>query len=89
MNIVTLMKKTAAFRRQKKILILPPLRRQIAGNFENPYDLEHYNNRDIKLFCNEYVRNYGVSPTASEIQEISLFPANENMLWLHIYLSKL
>lgn len=89
MNLAKVMLAYAASRKQEQSVILPVLRRQIAGNFENPYDLDNYDNRDLKLFCQEYLHVYNKTPTSFEIEDIALFPAEENLMQLQMYLSKL
>lgn len=89
MNIADAMLSLATEKRKLYKLVPPALRRQIAGNFENPFDMEHESNRDILLFYLEYVKKYGRLPTYENLQNISLFTAEENMADLSAYLSKL
>lgn len=89
MNLAKVMLAYSAARKQEQSIIMPHLRRQIAGNFENPYDLNNYENRDLKLFCQEYFHFYNKRPSSIEIEDIALFPAEENLLQLQTFLSKL
>ena len=89
MNSAHIMLSHAISKKQEQNVFLPALRRQIAGNFENPYDLDNYDNRDLKLFCQEYLRYYNRRPSLEEIEDVALFPADDNLLHLHLYFSKL
>ena len=89
MNSAHIMLTHAALKKKEQSVILPALRRQVAGNFENPYDLENYDNRDLKLFCQEYLRYYNRRPSLEEIEDVALFPADDNLLQLQVYFSKL
>jgi hypothetical protein len=79
----------AVERRRINFLVPPALRRQIAGNFDYPYDLDDYGNRDLKLFIREYLKNYKIYPSSNEIDEIALFSAEENLQHLKTQLAKL
>jgi hypothetical protein len=88
-NIPFLLLLGAIIKKQKHIIQAPSLRRQIAGNLENPYDLNYPDNFDIKLFCDEYQRLYGKEPGYDLISQISINSCQENMSWLLSFLSRL
>ena len=90
MNIALIMLLFAKFQQQHNhTLMAPCLRRQIAGNFENPYDMDHPDNFDIKLFVTEYEKLYGCPPSSTVIDSVAIYPAKDNMQWVHSFMSRL
>lgn len=66
----------------------PALRRQIAGNWKNPYDLYHVGNLDIKLFVQDYLQNYGSNPPLEYLEQLAVFTAEYNMRSVQLFLHK-
>ena len=72
------------------IKIRPPiLRRQIAGNWNNPYDLDDVRNLDIKLYIDDFLSKYGTEPPNDQVETIAVLPTTENLLNVQLYLKKL
>lgn len=70
--------------------IRPPiLRRQIAGNWNNPYDLDDVRNIDIKLYIDDFLSNYGTEPPNDQVESIAIFPTTENLLSVQLFLKNL
>lgn len=82
MNICDLMLNSAKSKTQNLKLQAPSLRRQIAGNLDNPYDLECIDNRDIKLYCETYKHLHNTDPPATDINLLGFFRAEDNLLCL-------
>jgi hypothetical protein len=82
MNICDRMLLHAEEKIKSKGLFAPALRRQIAGELYNPYDLTNFDNRDIKLYCENYKETYGTNPPSQNISKIAVFSADENMTFL-------
>lgn len=77
----------AAKKKLKECKVRPPiLRRQIAGNLDNPYDLEDLGNLDIKLFVEDFFSNYGTNPPSDHIESLAVFPTTENLVNVQHYL---
>lgn len=78
---------------QKKLkalpLLAPTLRRQIAGNLDNPYDMDDSRNLDIKLFVQDYVLQHGIDPPSSVLDKVAIFPPEENLQTVQHYLQEL
>jgi len=90
MNIALLMIMYAHLKRKQHGFLIPCcLRRQIAGNFENPYDMKHPDNIDLKIFIEEYERHYGQPPSGELLESIAVFSAQENLSWIQSFLSRL
>lgn len=83
MNIADQMLFNAEEKRRKLVVIPPALRRQIAGSLDNPYDLDHFDNRDIKLFCEVFFQKHQSHPPPNYIETIALFPAADNLETLY------
>jgi hypothetical protein len=60
----------------------PALRRQVAGDLDNPYDLTYHGNRDIKLYCDVYYLLHKTNPPADDINFLGTFTAEDNLLSL-------
>ena len=70
--------------------IRPPiLRRQIAGNWDNPYDLEDLGNLDIKLYIEDFFAHYGSNPPTDHLESIAIFPTTDNLSLVQQYLKTL
>jgi hypothetical protein len=65
----------------------PTLRRQIAGNLDNPYDMEDLGNVDIRLYVEQYLREHSRLPPAEDLEQIAIFPTSENLSILKEYLA--
>lgn len=83
------MLRNAVDRRRESEIVPPTLRRQVAGDLDNPFDLKCHDNRDLKLFIQEYLKQYDKHPTMDQISNVALFPADENLFQLQLSLSKL
>lgn len=74
----------------KGTAVVPPtLRRQIAGNLDNPYDMDDSRNIDIKLFVQDYVLHHGIDPPSDSVEKVAIFPPEENMQTVQHYLQEL
>jgi hypothetical protein len=82
MNICNIMLSSAQRRKQASELHMPALRRQIAGELEQPYDLTSVENRDLKLYCEMYNHYHKTDPPYSHINILGLFKAEDNLLCL-------
>ena len=78
LSIADIMLQNALFKRGLYPVHPPPLRRQLAGDLENPFDLNDTSNQDILLFCTEYLRQYGLAPTEEQLLTVAMFPAKDN-----------
>lgn len=67
----------------------PVLRRQVAGNLDNPYDLDDYRNLDIKLFIQDFFEQYGTDPPSDHLEKIAIFPPHENLVNVTAFLKNL
>lgn len=67
----------------------PVLRRQIAGNWDNPYDLYDVRNLDIKLYIDDFLSYYGTEPPNDQVETIAVLPTTENLLNVQLYLKNL
>jgi hypothetical protein len=70
-------------------LCAPALRRQIAGDLDNPYDMADYRNLDIKLFIEDFFEHYGTNPPFEHIEKIAIFQPHENLELVTTYLKNL
>lgn len=71
----------------KESKVRPPiLRRQIAGNLDNPYDLDDIGNLDIKLYVQDFFAHYGTNPPPDHIESLAVFPTTENLVNVQHYL---
>ena len=87
MNVCELMlanakKKKSEYYQKYQYCFPPALRRQIAGNLDNPYDLTCHSNRDIKLYCDLYYLLHNTDPPADDINFLGTFTAEDNLLFL-------
>ena len=67
---------------------VPILRRQIAGNWDNPFDMNYVDNLDIKLYVDDFYSHFGVDPPLEHIVDIAMFPTTENLINIQQYLKK-
>ena len=74
---------------KKNKILPPPLRRQIAGNLENPYDLDDLGNVDIKFYMEDFLARYGTHPHIEQVESIAVFPTAENLSNVKLYLKTL
>jgi hypothetical protein len=89
MNLALIMLKNSVARRRECEIVPPALRRQVAGDLDNPFDLKCHDNRDLKLFIQDYLKHFEKNPSVEELNSVALFPADENLLQLQLSLSKL
>lgn len=65
----------------------PQLRRQIAGNLHNPYDLEDLSNLDLRLYIEDFCKQFGTDPPSEHLEKVAIFPTTDNLVLVQQYLN--